>query len=704
MSAHYETRGPVAVITLDNPPVNGLGLETRRAVAAGLQRAQHEAAVQAIVIAGAGQAFSAGADIREFGSSLAAAEPSLSSLIGLVEASAKPVLAAMHSVAMGGGLELALGCHYRVATRDTRVALPEVRLGLLPGAGGTQRLPRALGVEKALDMIVGGEPVQASALAALPGQKLFDRLVDGEVLGAALSLAAEVAGRRPLPLLRRLSAGHPGADACLQSARDRLQATARHLPAPLQCVEAVAASVGHSFDEGLRTEREAFALLMASDESRALRHRFLAERAAAKLPDVPAGTPVRPLAEVAVIGAGTMGSGIAMTFLNAGLPVTLLETTQQALDKGLAVIRGNYEAQLAKGRLGPDQLARRMGLLRATLRYEDLKDADLAIEAVFEDMAVKEQVFRALDEVVKPGAILASNTSTLDLDRIAAFTRRPQDVVGLHFFSPAQVMRLLEVVRGARTAADVLATAMALGRTIGKTCVVSRVCDGFIGNRMLEQYSRQAGLLLDEGASPQQIDRAAESFGLAMGPFRMGDLAGNDIGWAIRQRRRRERPGPHHGRAADLLCELGRFGQKTGAGWYDYEPGRREALPSAVVAALLERHRAALGIVPRAIGDEEIVQRLVYALVNEGARILEEGIAARASDIDVVYLAGYGFPAHRGGPMHYADTQGLSEVVAALRRFGRNPLDDAGFWTPAPLLARLAAEGGTFSADPGTGP
>ena len=698
MSAHYETRGRVAVITLDNPPVNGLGLETRRAVAAGLQRALDEAAVQAIVITGSGKAFSGGADIKEFGSPLAGAEPSLPSLIGLIEASAKPVLAAMHSVAMGGGLELALGCHYRVATRDTQVALPEVKLGLLPGAGGTQRLPRALGMEAALDMIVGGEPGPASGLAAVPGQKLFDRLVDGEVLGAALSLVAELAARRPLPLLRELSAAHSGAGACLQSARHRLQAMGRPVQAPLQCVEAVAASVDRSFDEGLRIEREAFARLMASDESRALRHRFLAERAAAKVPDVPPGTPVRPVARVAVIGAGTMGRGIAMTFLNAGLPVTLLETTQQALDQGLAAVRENYGAQVAKGKLGPEQLERRMGLLRATLRYQDLKDADLAIEAVFEDMAVKEQVFRALDEVMKPGAILASNTSTLDLDRIASFTRRSQDVVGLHFFSPAQVMRLLEVVRGAKTAKDVLATVMSLGKTLRKTCVVSGVCDGFIGNRMIEQYSRQAGFLLDEGASPQQIDRAAENFGFAMGPFRMGDLAGNDIGWAIRQRRRRERPGLRHGWAADLLCELGRFGQKTGAGWYDYRPGRREALPSEVVTALLERHRAALGIVPRAVGDEEIVQRLVYALVNEGARIVQEGIAARASDIDVVYLAGYGFPAHRGGPMHYADTQGLPQVVAAMQRFSRNPLDDAGFWTPAPLLARLAAEGGTFSS------
>jgi 3-hydroxyacyl-CoA dehydrogenase len=392
-----------------------------------------------------------------------------------------------------------------------------------------------------------------------------------------------------------------------------------------------------------------------------------------------------------------MGGGIAMNFLNAGIPVVMLEMKQEALDRGLATIRKNYEGQVKKGKLEQDKLDRRLALLSTTLRYDDLKDADMVIEAVFEDMGVKEQVFETLDEVMKPGAILASNTSTLDVNRIAAFTKRPQDVIGTHFFSPANVMKLLEVVRGAKTAKDVLATVMALGKKIRKTCVVSGVCDGFIGNRMIEQYSRQAGFLLEEGATPQQVDKAMEKFGFAMGPFRMGDLAGNDVGWYIRKRRYQEKPGMRYSRTADLLCEMGRFGQKTSAGWYDYQPGKRDAIPSAVVTGMIEKHRAELGVTPRKIGDDEIVHRLVYALVNEGAKIVDEGIAQRASDIDMVYLTGYGFPLFRGGPMCYADTVGLFNVVQAMKRFAQNPLDDASFWQPAPLLARLAAEGKSFS-------
>jgi 3-hydroxyacyl-CoA dehydrogenase len=447
----------------------------------------------------------------------------------------------------------------------------------------------------------------------------------------------------------------------------------------------------------MKYERELFMALMLTPESKALRHVFMAERAASKIADVPADTALRPIRKVAVIGAGTMGGGIAMNFLNAGIPVVMLEMKQEALDKGTGVMRKNYEAQVKKGKLKQDKLDERMGLLSTTLKYDDLKDADLVIEAVFEEMGVKEQVFKTLDEVMKPGAILASNTSTLDLNKIASFTKRPQDVIGMHFFSPANVMKLLEVVRGEKTAKDVLATVMALGKTIKKTCVVSGVTDGFIGNRMIEQYSRQAGYLLDEGASPEQVDKAMEKFGMAMGPFRMGDLAGNDIGWAIRKRRYVEKPDIRYSKSADLLCELGRFGQKTGAGWYDYQPGKRDAIPSKVVTEMLEKHRAALGITPRRIGDEEIVGRLVYALVNEGARIVEEGIAQRASDIDMVYLTGYGFPLHRGGPMNYADTVGLFNVTQAMKRFAANPHDDAKFWQPAPLLARLAAEGKTFN-------
>ena len=697
MSATYELRGDVAVITLTNPPVNGLGYDTRRGIADGLERAGSDPAVKAIVITGAGKAFSGGADIREFGSPKAVAEPNLLSLIAACEASDKPIIAALHSVAMGGGLELALGCHWRVAAPGCKIALPEVKIGLIPGAGGTQRLPRVLGLETALNMIVSGEPVASEALARLPGQQLIDRVVEGDLVDGAVAFAREKAGVRPLPRVRDRKVEHPNPQAFLQFARNTVKAMSRHFPAPLECVEAVAASTTMKFDDGMKAERERFLALMLTPECKALRHAFMAERAASKIPDVPEDTPTRPVNKVAVIGAGTMGGGISMNFLNAGIPVTILETKAEALERGVATIRRNYEAQVRKGKLKQDKYEQRMALLKTTLSYDDIKDADMAIEAVFEDMAVKEQVFKTLDEVMKPGAILATNTSTLDVDKIAAFTKRPQDVIGTHFFSPANVMKLLEVIRGAKTAKDVLATVMQLGKKIRKTCVVSGVCDGFIGNRMIEQYSRQAGFLLEEGCTPEQVDKAIEKFGFAMGPFRMGDLAGNDVGWYIRKRRYVEKPHLRYSKTADLLCEMGRFGQKTGAGWYDYAPGKRDAIASPVVVEMIEKHRKDLGIAPRKVSDEEIVGRLVYALVNEGARIVEEGIALRASDIDMVYLTGYGFPLWRGGPMCYADTVGLYNVVQAMKRFAKNPNDDAAFWQPAPLLARLAGEGKTFS-------
>ncbi|MFZ5568483.1 MAG: 3-hydroxyacyl-CoA dehydrogenase NAD-binding domain-containing protein [Pseudomonadota bacterium] len=699
MSAEYLVRGDVAVITLNNPPVNGLGYETRKGIADALARANADAQVQAIVLTGAGKAFSGGADIKEFGSPKALAEPNLLSVILAIENSAKPVVAAVHSVAMGGGLELALGCHYRVGAPGCKVALPEVKLGLIPGAGGTQRLPRVLGVEAALNMIVSGEPVPAEMLAQVPGQKLFDKMAASaeSLMDEALALAREKAGVRPLPLVRELPCKHPLGDAYFQFTRNMVGGMSRNFPAPLKCVDAVEAATKKKFDDGLAYEREIFINLMWTPECRALRHIFAAERAASKIPDVPEDTPKREIKSVAVIGAGTMGGGITMNFLNAGIPVKMLEMKQEALDRGVATIRKNYEAQVGKGKLKQDKYEQRMSLLTTTLSYEDIKDADLVIEAVFEDMGVKEAVFRKLDEVMKKGAILASNTSTLDVNKIASFTQRPQDVVGLHFFSPANVMKLLEVVRGEKTAKDVLATVMAMAKTIKKTAVVSGVCDGFIGNRMIEQYSRQAGFLLEEGCTPEQVDKAIEKFGFAMGPFRMGDLAGNDIGWAIRKRRYVEKPGMKYSKTADLLCELGRYGQKTGAGWYDYKPGKRDAIPSQLVVDMIEKHRKDLGITPRKISDEEIVQRLVYALVNEAAHILEEGIASRASDIDMVYLTGYGFPLHRGGPMQYADTVGLFNVVQSMQRFARNPLDDGQFWQPAPLLARLVAEGKSFN-------
>ncbi|MBK9236628.1 MAG: enoyl-CoA hydratase/isomerase family protein [Rhodoferax sp.] len=699
MTAEYTVHGDVAVITLNNPPVNGLGHATRLGVTDGLVKANADAAVKAIVITGAGKAFSGGADIKEFGSPKAMQEPNLLSVILTVENSAKPVVAAIHSVCMGGGLELALGCHYRIAAPGCSVALPEVKLGLIPGAGGTQRLPRALGVEPALNMIVSGEPVKSEMLAMLPGQKLFDKIAASpeSLAEEALALARSVADVRPMPLVRNLPCKHPQGDAYFQFARNMVKGMAKGFPAPAKCVDAVEAATKKKFDEGMLFEREIFIALMWTSESAALRHIFMADRATSKIPDIPADTPQREIKSVAVIGAGTMGGGISMNFLNAGIPVKILEMKQEALDRGVGTIRKNYEAQVKKGKLKQDKYEQRMALLSTTLSYDDLTGADLVIEAVFEEMGVKEAVFKELDRVMKPGAILASNTSTLDVNRIASFTKRPQDVVGLHFFSPANVMKLLEVVRGEKTAKDVMATVMALGKKIKKTAVVSGVCDGFIGNRMIEQYGRQGGFLLDEGCTPQQVDKAIEKFGFAMGPFRMGDLAGNDIGWAIRKRRYTEKPDMKYSRTADLLCEKGRFGQKTGAGWYDYVPGKRDAIPNAEVVKMIEDHRAALGITPRKISDEEIVQRLVFSLVNEGARILEDGIASKASDIDMVYLMGYGFPIYRGGPMHYADRVGLFNVVQAMNRFARNPMDDAKFWQPAPLLAKLAAEGNSFT-------
>ena len=702
MTAEYQVHGDVAVITLNNPPVNGLGLSTRQAIVDGLEKAENDAAVKAIVLTGAGKAFSGGADIREFGSPKATQEPSLLSVILRVENTTKPVIAAVHSVCMGGGLELALGAHSRIAAPGCNVALPEVKLGLIPGAGGTQRLPRVLGVEAALNMIVSGEPVKSEMLAQLPGQKLFDKLAASpeslaeEALAFAREMAAKHADGSAFPLVRNLPCKHKDGDAYFQFARNMVKGMAKNFPAPAKCVDAVEAATKKKFNDGMVFEREIFINLMWTPECKSLRHLFTAERAASKIPDVPEDTPKREIQSVAVIGAGTMGGGISMNFLNAGIPVKILEMKQEALDRGIATIRKNYEAQVKKGKLKQDKYEQRMSLLSTTLSYDEIGSADLVIEAVFEEIGVKEAVFKELDRVMKPGAILASNTSTLDVNKIATFTKRPQDVVGMHFFSPANVMKLLEVVRGDATAKDVLATVMAISKKIKKTAVVSGVCDGFIGNRMIEQYGRQGGFLLDEGCTPEQVDKAIEKFGFAMGPFRMGDLAGNDIGWAIRKRRYLEKPDMKYSKTADLLCEKGRFGQKVGKGWYDYVEGKRDAIPNAEVVQMIEEHRKALGITPRKISDEEIVQRLVFSLVNEAAHILEEGIANKASDIDVVYIFGYGFPVHRGGPLNYANEVGLFNVVQAMKRFAKNPLDDAKFWTPAPLLAKLAAEGKTF--------
>jgi len=694
-STIYELQGQVAVITMNNPPVNGLGFDLRRDIVEGLTRAEADANVKAVVLIGSPRAFSGGADIREFGSPKASAEPNLNTVIRILESTKKPVIAAIGGACMGGGLELAMGCHFRVAVKGAQIALPEVKLGLMPGAGGTQRLPRLIGAEAALNMIVSGNSVNSEQLKE---SALFDEIVERDLLQGAVAFADKVAAeRRPLKRVRDVKVSLANADGFFQFARNTVRAAAKRFPAQLKCVDAVAAAVTMPYEEGARFERESFLQLMQTPESRALRHAFFGERAAAKIPDVPEDTPLRKIEKIAVIGAGTMGGGITMNFLSAGIPVTLLEMKQEALDKGIATIRRNYEASAKKGRLIARQVEERMALLEPTLSYDDLKDADMVIEAVFEEISVKEAVFRRLDQVMKSGAILASNTSTLDVNKIADFTRRPQDVVGTHFFSPANVMKLLEVVRGAKTAKDVLATVMGLAKKIKKTAVVSGVCDGFIGNRMVEQYIRQALFLLEEGATPKQVDRAVESWGMAMGPFRMSDLAGNDIGWAIRKRRYREQPDLKYSKIADRLCEQGRFGQKTGLGWYRYEAGRRDAVPDPAVEQMIVDYSKEIGSQRRSIGDDEIVQRLIFALVNEGAAILQEGISSRASDIDMVYLTGYGFPLHRGGPMLYADEVGLYNVVDSMKRFAADPRGDPGFWKPAPLLAKLAGEGKRFN-------
>jgi 3-hydroxyacyl-CoA dehydrogenase len=692
MAVTTTSRDGIAVITFDNPPVNGMGLAVRRGIADAIAAANADDAIAGIVITGGGKVFSGGADIKEFNTPRAEQAPNLHDVIAAVEASPKPVCIAINGTALGGGMELSLGANYRVAHAKAEVGLPEVKIGILPGAGGTQRLPRVVGLETALNMIVSGASVPAANLARTA---LFDAVVDGDVVDAAVDLLKQkIAGGGPHPRVRDRKVEHDDAEAFIAWARMGVAAASKDFPAPLRCVDAVAASL-KPFDAGMAVEREGFTVLLNSPESKALRHAFFGERAAGKIDDIGAEIPPRAIDKVGVIGAGTMGGGISMNFLNAGIPVVLVETTQEALDRGVATIRRNYEASAKKGKLTDAQVEQRMALVTPSLSYDALADADLVIEAVYEDYAVKQSVFEKIDAVAKPGAILATNTSTLDVDRIAAFTKRPQDVLGLHFFSPANVMRLLEVVRGARTAKDVMATAMAMAKRIRKTAVVSGVCDGFIGNRMIEQYSRQAGFLLEEGALPQQVDRAMEAFGFAMGPFRMGDLAGNDIGWAIRKRRYLEQPGMVYPKNGDLLCEMGRYGQKTGKGWYDYVPGDRTPHPSAEVEAMIVAQSRELGLARRSISDKEIVERLVYALTNEGARLLEEGIAARASDIDIVYLSGYGFPVWRGGPMFHAEQVGLYNVLASMRGYARGHRGEC--WEPAPLLVELADAGLSFN-------
>jgi 3-hydroxyacyl-CoA dehydrogenase len=691
-AAQYAVRDGVAVITMNNPPVNGLGNALRAGILEGLHQADADPAVKAAVIIGSAKAFSGGADIREFNKPRE--KPDLPDVNDAQDAMKKPLVAAIGGFALGGGLELALACHYRVALPGAQLGLPEVKLGILPGSGGTQRLPRVVPMAKAVQMMTTGNPVRAEEAKALG---LVDEIAQGDLLEFAIGFAKR---QTALPRIRDRKARLEGdAKEFFEKARQEVAKASRGYPAPLEIVACAEAAATREFDEGRKFERERFAHLVQTSESKSLRHAFFAERQTSKIPDVPEDTPTREIRKAAVVGAGTMGGGIAMTFANAGIPVTILDSTQDALDRGLKKVKENYAATVSKGRLAQGEMDKRMALIHPTLNMAQIADADIVIEAVFERMDVKQDLFKKLDGIVQQGAILATNTSTLDVDQIAAATTRPQDVIGTHFFSPANVMRLLEVVRGRKTEKGVLATTMKLGKRLKKVPVVSGVCDGFIGNRMLEKYGQQSLFLVDEGASPQQIDAALSKFGMAMGPFTMYDMAGNDIGWEIRKRRYLERPDFVYSKFADRVCEQGRFGQKTGKGFYKYEPGAggnaRKPIPDPEVDAIMAAHRKELGITPRTISDDEIVERCIYALVNEGAHILEEGIALRASDIDMVYLTGYGFPAYRGGPMFYADTVGLDKVLASIEKFQKGYQGSQ--WKPAPLLVRLAKEGKRFN-------
>jgi 3-hydroxyacyl-CoA dehydrogenase len=689
-AASYSVRDGIAVITLNNPPVNGLGSVLRPGIMDGIRKASADPAVKAIVIIGSAKAFSGGADIREFNTPKMGVPPSLPEINDAQDACTKPMIAAIGGFALGGGLELALGCHYRVALPKSLLGLPEVKLGLLPGSGGTQRLPRVVGAAQAIQMMTTGNPVSAEKALQLG---LVDEIVQGDLLEGAIAFALKAKGTKRIRDLNVKIEGDP--KGFFEKARADVAKASRGFPAPLEIVACVEAAVNRPFDEGRKFERERFMALVEGSESKALRHMFFAERQTTKIPDVPEDTPVRPIRSAAVIGAGTMGGGIAMNFANAGIPVSMMDVTQEAVDRGFKRIKDNYASTVSKGRLKQEEMDKRVSLIRTTAKLEDAKDADIVIEAVFERMDVKQDMFRKLDSVMKPGAILATNTSTLDVNAIAAVTKRPQDVIGTHFFSPANVMRLLEVVRGAKTAKDVLATTLKLGKTIRKVPVVSGVCDGFIGNRMVEKYGQQSLFLIDEGCSPQQVDAAATKWGMAMGPLAMGDMAGLDIGWEIRKRRYLERPNFVYSKVGDKVAELGRYGQKTGKGWYRYELPNRTPIPDPEVEKIISEYRKEKNIQTRRISDEEIVERLIYALVNEAAYILEEGIALRASDVDMVYLTGYGFPPYRGGPMFYADTVGLKNVLNSIQRF------QAGYqgavWQPAPLLVKLANEGRKFN-------
>jgi 3-hydroxyacyl-CoA dehydrogenase len=672
----------VLVVTANHPPVNALSTAVRAGLVDAIDAAEADEAVKAVVIAAEGRTFFAGADITEFGKP--GRDPSLPTVVDRIERSAKPVVAAIHGTALGGGLEVALGCHYRVAVASAKLGLPEVKLGLIPGAGGTQRLPRVVGVANALPMIVSGEPISATKAASIG---LVDKIVEeGRLVEEAIVFARAVAARPDHPVASRRDDQVAGVDPEIFA--EFRKANARRLrgfEAPEACIEAVEAAVALPYAEGAQRERELFASLMSGTQSKALRHRFFAERAAGKIDGLPADTQLLDIRRVGIIGAGTMGGGIAMNFLSAGIPVTIVEREQGPLERGVSLIRKNYEATAAKGRLTREEVEQAMGRLADTLEFEQLAECDLVIEAVFELMEVKQDVFRRLDAVVKPGAILATNTSYLNVDEIAAVTRRPESVIGLHFFSPANVMKLLEVVRGAKTSPSVLATCMALARRIGKVAVVAGVCHGFIGNRMLAARQREANALLMEGARPVEVDQVLLDFGFPMGPFQMADLAGLDIGWDPAK--------SNSSTLREVLCEAGRRGQKTGKGFYDYDE-KRNRTASAEVDAMIGAFAAKSGKEQRTIGREEILERLLYPMINQGALILEEGVAQRASDIDVVWLNGYGWPAWTGGPMFWADTIGLKKVVAGLEEYSPR-MEEFRFST---LLKDKATAGETLNA------
>jgi 3-hydroxyacyl-CoA dehydrogenase len=689
--------GDVAVITVNNPPVNALSPGVPEGIAAAVEAISKDDEIKAGVLIGGGSTFIAGADIKEFGKVTSGEKRggSLLPLLLAIEDCPKPMIAAIHGTAFGGGLEVAMAFHYRVATPSAQVGQPEVKLGIIPGAAGTQRLPRLAGVAKAVEMCAFGEPVRAGEALE---HGIVDRIIEGDLLAGAVEFAREIVARNEQPPRTRKRNERLGDEQTnaqvFAAAREQAKKTRRGQTAPIAAIDAVEAATRLSFEEGCEKEAELFQACLFGDQSKALIHVFFGEREVARIPDVPKDTQRVEIRKAAVVGAGTMGGGIAMNYANAGIPVLLKESTQEMLDRGLATIKKNYANSVKKGRFTQEVMDQRMALITPTLSYDGFEDADIVTEAVFEGMELKRQVFGELDKVCKPEAILASNTSTLNIDEIASATSRPRQVIGHHFFSPANVMRLLEIVRGKATSREVIATSMALAKRLKKIGVLVGNCRGFVGNRMLAPYGREAQFLVEEGARPEEVDAALYKFGMAMGPLAMGDLAGLDVGWRIRKEYKHlEDPNIRQPMIADRLCEMGRYGQKTGAGWYRYDEGRK-AIPDPEVEKLIEQATAEAGIERRQIGEDEIIERTMYALVNEGARILEEGFALRAVDIDIIYVNGYGYPAWRGGPMWYADTVGLKKVYDRIVEF--HALHGE-LWEPAPLLKQLAEQGKTFA-------